>query len=181
MSLVLWTGYQPNTRLRHEPRPYHSSGDSGSSPGQDMWALWWRSAPITPPTASPFIVIGGLALQAILVGDVPRKLTTFPINWHQPSPIMQYNEMLRIPYCIDNRPTNGGKVVSPTHRPHFTPQKYYFSASGTGWVNQRLVRAEIMWIEREFMHPIGSRTRDFPDSASNTTQPRALPVIPILG
>jgi hypothetical protein len=25
----------------------------------------------------------------------------------------------------------GGKVVSPTHRPHSTPQKYYFYVSGT--------------------------------------------------
>jgi hypothetical protein len=39
--------------------------------------------------------------------------------------------MLRIPHCIDSRLTNGGKVVSPTHRPHFTPQKHVFSASGT--------------------------------------------------
>jgi hypothetical protein len=40
--------------------------------------------------------------------------------------------------CVDllwhqshNRLTDGGKVVSPTHRPHFTPQKHNFSASGT--------------------------------------------------
>jgi hypothetical protein len=40
--------------------------------------------------------------------------------------------MLRIAHCLDNRLTDGGKVVSPTHRPHFTPQKhYYFSISGT--------------------------------------------------
>jgi hypothetical protein len=32
--------------------------------------------------------------------------------------------MLRIPHCLDNRLIDGGKVVSPTHRPHFTPQKY---------------------------------------------------------
>jgi hypothetical protein len=25
--------------------------------------------------------------------------------------------MLRIPHCLDNRLTDGGKVVSPTHRP----------------------------------------------------------------
>jgi hypothetical protein len=41
-------------------------------------------------------------------------------------------EMLRIPHCLDNRLTNGGKVVSPTHRPDFTPQKhYYIYISGT--------------------------------------------------
>jgi hypothetical protein len=40
--------------------------------------------------------------------------------------------MLRIPHCLDNRLTDGGKVVSPTHPPHFTLQKhYYFYASGT--------------------------------------------------
>jgi hypothetical protein len=38
--------------------------------------------------------------------------------------------MLRIPHYLDNRLTDGGKVVSPTHRPRFTPQKhYYFSVS----------------------------------------------------
>jgi hypothetical protein len=35
-------------------------------------------------------------------------------------------EMLRI-----HRLTDDGKVVSPTHRPHSTPQKQYFPASGT--------------------------------------------------
>jgi hypothetical protein len=35
-------------------------------------------------------------------------------------------EMLRIPHCIDSWLMHGGKVVSPTHRPHFTPQKYFF-------------------------------------------------------
>jgi hypothetical protein len=40
-------------------------------------------------------------------------------------------EMLRIPHCLDNRLTDGGKVVSPMHPPHFTPQKRYLSISGT--------------------------------------------------
>jgi hypothetical protein len=40
--------------------------------------------------------------------------------------------MLRIPHCLDNRLTDGGKVVSPTHPPHLTPQKHsYFYLSGT--------------------------------------------------
>jgi hypothetical protein len=40
--------------------------------------------------------------------------------------------MLRITHCLDNRLTDGGNVVSPTHQPHFTPQKhYYFDVSGT--------------------------------------------------
>jgi hypothetical protein len=39
-------------------------------------------------------------------------------------------EMLRISQCIDSQLTDGGKVVSPTHRPHFSPKKHYFSVSG---------------------------------------------------
>jgi hypothetical protein len=31
---------------------------------------------------------------------------------------------------LDNRLTDGGKVVSPVHPPHFTPQKHYFYVSG---------------------------------------------------
>jgi hypothetical protein len=40
-------------------------------------------------------------------------------------------EMLRIPHCLGNLLTDGGTVVSPTHRPRSTPQKHYFSASDT--------------------------------------------------
>jgi hypothetical protein len=32
---------------------------------------------------------------------------------------------------LDNRLTDGGKVVSLTHKPHFTRQKHYFYVSGT--------------------------------------------------
>jgi hypothetical protein len=39
--------------------------------------------------------------------------------------------MLGIPHCLDNRLIDGGKVVSPTHRPHFTAQKdNFFNVSG---------------------------------------------------
>jgi hypothetical protein len=40
-------------------------------------------------------------------------------------------EMLRIPHCLDNRLTDGGKVASLMYRPLSTLQKHYFSASGT--------------------------------------------------
>jgi hypothetical protein len=55
--------------------------------------------------------------------------------------------MLRIPHCLDNRLTDGGKAVSPTHRMHFTRQKHYFSVSGTDFCyrlsrSQGLVRPE---------------------------------------
>jgi hypothetical protein len=39
--------------------------------------------------------------------------------------------MLRIPHRLDNRLTDGGKVVSLRHRPRSTPQKYCFSATCT--------------------------------------------------
>jgi hypothetical protein len=47
---------------------------------------------------------------------------------------LQGCEMLRIPHCIDLLLTDN-MVVSPTHRPHFTPQKHYYS--GRDWVNSR--------------------------------------------
>jgi hypothetical protein len=31
-------------------------------------------------------------------------------------------EKLRIPHCLDNRLTDGAKVVSPTHRPRSTSE-----------------------------------------------------------
>jgi hypothetical protein len=57
-------------------------------------------------------------------------------------------EMLWIPHCLDNRLIDGGKAVSPTHRPYFTPQKhYYLNVSGTHFCSrltkpQGLVRPE---------------------------------------
>jgi hypothetical protein len=44
---------------------------------------------------------------------------------------LQGYEILRIPYCLHSRLTDGGKVVSFTQRPRSTPQKYYLYASGT--------------------------------------------------
>jgi hypothetical protein len=44
---------------------------------------------------------------------------------------LQSCEMLWIPYCLDNGLTDSGKVVSLMRRPRSTPQKHYFSASGT--------------------------------------------------
>jgi hypothetical protein len=54
--------------------------------------------------------------------------------------------MLKIPHCQDSRLTDGGKVVSPKHPPHSTPQKH-FSVSGTRFClrlskPQGLVRSE---------------------------------------
>jgi hypothetical protein len=75
--------------------------------------------------------------------------------------------MLRIPHCLDNRLTDGGEVVSPTHRPRFIPQKHYFSASVTHFCYrlskpQAIVRLEGLGKLKEFIHLIWSRTRDLP-------------------
>jgi hypothetical protein len=76
--------------------------------------------------------------------------------------------MLTIPHCLDNRLTDGGKVVSPTHLPKITPQKhYYFSVSGTHfcWMfsePQGLVRPEGLGKLKKFIYLIGSLTRDLP-------------------
>jgi hypothetical protein len=39
--------------------------------------------------------------------------------------------MLWIPHCLDNWLTDGGKFFSIMHRPRYSAQKHYFSASGT--------------------------------------------------
>jgi hypothetical protein len=44
---------------------------------------------------------------------------------------LQVCEMLKIPHCPDNRLTDREKVVSPTHRQNYIPQKHNFSVSGT--------------------------------------------------
>jgi hypothetical protein len=54
-----------------------------------------------------------------------KKVKAIPIRG------LESGEMLRIPHCLDNRLIDGGEAVSPTQRPHFTPQKHYFSVSGT--------------------------------------------------
>jgi hypothetical protein len=40
-------------------------------------------------------------------------------------------EMLRIPHCLNNRLTDGGKVVSLNRRTPTTLQKHFLSLSGT--------------------------------------------------
>jgi hypothetical protein len=83
--------------------------------------------------------------------------------------------MLKIPHCLDNRLTYGGKVVSLTHRPHSTPQKHFLSASGTYFCQrlsklQGLVRLDGLGKLKKFNYFIRSRTRDLP-SCSIVPQP----------
>jgi hypothetical protein len=79
-----------------------------------------------------------------------------------------------IPHCLDNRLTDGGKVVSPTHRQRFIPQKHYMYASHTHFCwrlgkHQGLVRPEGLGIIKNFIHPIWSRIRDLSAYSALTT------------
>jgi hypothetical protein len=71
-----------------------------------------------------------------------------------------------MPHCLDNRLTDGDKVVRPMYHPRSTPQKY-FSTSGTHFFwkpskTQGLVRPEGLSKLKKFIHLIRSLTRDFP-------------------
>jgi hypothetical protein len=75
--------------------------------------------------------------------------------------------MLRIPQCPDSLLTDGGKSVSPTHRPRSPPQKHYFLASGTQFCKrlskpQDLVRPEELGEMKKCINLFESGTRDLP-------------------
>jgi hypothetical protein len=74
-------------------------------------------------------------------------------------------------HCLHNRLTDGGKFVSPTHRPHFTLQKH-FSAFGTHFCYKHsetkgLVRPEVLGQLGGKNSLIGSRTYDLPACSIN--------------
>jgi hypothetical protein len=59
--------------------------------------------------------------------------------------------MLRIPHYLENRLKDGGKVVSFTHPPHFTPQKhYYFNLSGTHFCSAMLFIPSFLRVKEKF-------------------------------
>jgi hypothetical protein len=73
--------------------------------------------------------------------------------------------MLIIPHCRDNRLTDGGKVVSPTHRPRSDRQEHHFSASGTHFCwrlskRQGPVRPERLGKLKKIIKLVGSPTCD---------------------
>jgi hypothetical protein len=75
--------------------------------------------------------------------------------------------MLRIPYCLDSRLTDGGEVVRLTHRPRSSPQKHSAFVSVTRFCYrlsklQSLVRLEGLGTFIKIIYPIGSRTHDLP-------------------
>jgi hypothetical protein len=52
-----------------------------------------------------------------------------------------------IPHYLDKRLTDGGKAVSPTHRSRSTPQKHYFSASGTHFCYRLSKPQVLVWLK----------------------------------
>jgi hypothetical protein len=93
-------------------------------------------------------VLGGLAFASIQTSVLatrklliwflplaPTKFLATSLKNYKTLPVagrgdLQGCQRLRIPHCLHSRLTDGGKVVSLTHRPRSTPQKHYFSASG---------------------------------------------------
>jgi hypothetical protein len=72
-------------------------------------------------------------------------------------------ETLRVPHYLDNRLTDGGKVVILTRRPPFTPPgRFLVLICVRGWVDPRaIVRLEGLR-QLKKIHLIGTRTRDLP-------------------
>jgi hypothetical protein len=75
--------------------------------------------------------------------------------------------MLRIPHRLDNRLTDGGKVVCLMYRPRSIPQKHNFSPSGTHFryrlsKTEGLVRLEGLGKLKKFIHVIVSEIPDLP-------------------
>jgi hypothetical protein len=75
--------------------------------------------------------------------------------------------MLRIPHCIDNRLTDGGKAVSPTHRPRSSPQKLFVCLQYSFLLEAEntpgtIATGRFRSIEKKFIDFVGSRTRDLP-------------------
>jgi hypothetical protein len=63
--------------------------------------------------------------------DLKRKLRNVGPSPYQAAEAYKGCETSRLPHCLDNGLTDGGKFVSPTYRPRSAPYKHYFSASGT--------------------------------------------------
>jgi hypothetical protein len=89
-------------------------------------------------------------------------------------------ETSRLPHFLDKQLIDGGKVVSLTRRPLFTPPgRFLVLISVRGWVNPRA----IVWLEGlgklKKIHLIGTRTRNLP-ACSTVPRPTTLPRAPIL-
>jgi hypothetical protein len=73
--------------------------------------------------------------------------------------------MSKIPYCLDNRLTDGGKIVAYAHKYLLVP------ISARVWVNPRaMVRLEDLGKLKKFNYLIGTRTGGLPACSRASTQ-----------
>jgi hypothetical protein len=91
---------------------------------------------------------------------------------------LQGRETPKLPYFLDNGPTDGGEVVSLTHRPHLKPQEdsWYSFLLEPESTQGHSAAARIRSIEKSNDY-IGNRIRDLPGiqhSASQNTLPHVL-------
>jgi hypothetical protein len=100
------------------------------------------------------------------------------LNLHNKKIKLPSYKPLRIPHWLDSRLKDGGKVVSLTPRPPFTPHGhfvlYLVLISVTRNKQQGLLRPELLAECKKLIYLIGSRSCDFP-ACSTITQPTALP------
>jgi hypothetical protein len=93
-----------------------------------------------------------------------EKMTKFSTTYSK-----RTKKILIQPYhqqCLDNPITDGSKADSPKHQPHSTPQKHYFSASGTHFCyrlskHQGLVWPKIRKIEKNSFTSSGLKPETF--------------------
>jgi hypothetical protein len=112
-----------------------SSLDSREYGHRDPWrwprgTLYPQKLALTSPTSGSSIgIVRSRTLVVEFVTDKKQKESgAIPVTGH---------EVLRIPHCLDNRLTDGGKVAIGTHRPHSTPHKHFqllALISVIGWV-----------------------------------------------
>jgi hypothetical protein len=86
-------------------------------------------------------------------------------------------ETSRLPHFVDNRLTDGGKVVNIMRRPPFTPQEYSWYSFLLEAVDPRAI-VRLGGLGQLKNHDLtGNRTRDLPD-CSIVPQPTTLPRAP---
>jgi hypothetical protein len=80
--------------------------------------------------------------------------------------------MLRIPHCLDSRFRDGREFVSLARRLRCTPQKHYFSVSGTRFCWRPSKPQGLVWLEG-----LGKLKKKKNSMASSGIEPAAIRLI----